>query len=355
MARILIVEDEEGFRRQLELGLSALGHEIRCASNGREGVDVGARFRPDLLVTDWMLKDDIHGLHVIQVLRAVLTDLKAILITGFASTELRHNVDSSGITQFIEKPFTLEQIRKAVENALTGSYQTGRPATLAVVEITIDGRIRHANDAALDLFDETEAGRGVRNFSELFPAGAAPDLDQALDDWKVAHPAAHRRIAWHLRTQEPDEHGSRLVILRRGDGPQYVGLPLIEMLLGVVSPRYAQWPFDGRVVIIEADATTRKWLVTTIENAGAGCYAVESVDQAVPLLGTDEGLEFAVLDYNTAGPDPSDAIEQMRAVRPDVILIGSSLDDRREAFARLGVTLFLQQPWRAADLINLLT
>jgi CheY-like chemotaxis protein len=355
MAKILIVEDEEGFRRQLELGLSTLGHEIRCASSGREGVDVGARFCPDLLVTDWMLKDDIHGLRVIQVLRSILTHLKAILITGFASAELRENADSHGIVAFIEKPFRLEAIRGAVENALATPCQVRQRAPLAVVEIAAEGDIRHANDAALDLFDETDAGRGVRNFLKLFAAGAEPNLDEALDRWKVASPAADHRLAWHLRTQELDENGSRLVILRRGDGPQYVGLPVIEMLLGCISPQRTQWPFDGRVVIVEGDATARKWLITMIENAGGGCYAVETVEQAIRLLGNDDGLQFAVLDRHTAGADLTAAIEQMHAIRPDVVLVGSSPDDRREEFARLGVTLFLQRPWRVHDLINLLT
>lgn len=355
MAKVLIIEDEEGFRKQLELGLSALGHEIRCASNGREGVDVGSRFRPDLLVTDWMLKDDIHGLHVIQVLRAILTHLKAILITGFASAELRDNADSTDIIEFIEKPFTLEQIRSAVQNALAAPGQPRQRASLAAIEITTLGEIRHANDAALDLFDETEPGRGIHNFFGLFSAGAEPNLEEALDRWEVVHPTADHRLAWHLRTQEPDEDGNRLVILRRGDGPQYMGLPVIEMLLGSVSPQYARWPFDGRVVIVEADATTRKWLVTMVENAGGGCYAVESAAQAMRLLGKDDGLQFAVLDYDTVGAGLPNAIEEMNAVRPDVLLVGNSPDDRREAFARLGVNLFLQRPWRADDLINLLT
>jgi len=127
------------------------------------------------------------------------------------------------------------------------------------------------------------------------------------------------------------------------------------MLLGSISPQYARWPFDGRVVIVEADATTRKWLVTMVENAGGGCYAVESVAQAMRLLGKDDGLQFAVLDYDTVGAGLPSAIEELNAIRPDVLLVGNSADDRREAFVRLGVNLFLQRPWRADDLINLLT
>ncbi len=354
MARILLVDDEEGFRKQLEIGLAALGHEIRCASSGREAVDLGIRFRPDLLVTDWMLKDDIHGLHVVQVLRAVLADLRAILITGFASAELREDAGSADILDFVEKPFTLDHIRKAVRGALSAP-PCARPAMLAAAEIRAGGEIAFANAKALDLFDETRVGREARKLSDLFPSGSEPNLDEALDRWSVVRPVADRKIAWHLRSQEPDEDGGRFIILRRSDDPQYLGLPIIEMLLGSISPRHMQWPFDGRVVIVDREAATRKWLVSMIENVGGGGYAVETAEQALRLLRNDDGLQFAVLDHDTLDAGLGRAIERIRSCRPDVTIVGNSPGDHRDAFARLGVPLFLQRPWRADDLINLLT
>jgi DNA-binding response OmpR family regulator len=355
MAKVLIVEDEDGFRRQLQIGLSVTGHEIRCASSGREAVDVGVRYRPDLLVTDWMLKDDIHGMHVVHVLRAVLVELRAILITGFASADLREEAGSADVLEFIEKPFTLERIRKAVGQALDCPAPARQRATLAAIEVAEEGRIVHANDKALEMFDDTRAGRRVDRLSDLFPADSDLNLDEAMDHWKVVRPSADRKIAWHLRTQEPNDDGSRLVILRRSDEPQYLGLPVIEMLLGSLSPRYAQWPFDSRVVVVDRDAATRRWLVSTIENAGGGCYAVASAGEALRLLGNDSGLQFVILDYDTVSHELPEVIEQIRRLRPEVVVVGDSPADHRKAFADGGAPLFLQRPWRADNLIGLLT
>lgn len=355
MARVLIVDDEEGFRRQLEIGLSNLGHEIRSASSGRQGVDIGVRFRPDLLVTDWMLKDDIHGMHVIQVLRSVQADLRAILMTGFASSELRDEAGGADIQEFIEKPFSLERIRKAVEDTLGRTVPGRQRALLAAMAVGSNGEILHANEPAFEMMDDTQAGRQAGILHDMFSADSPLDLDSAVDHWVVVRPVADRRIAWHIRTQEPADDGSRLVVLRRGDGPQHLGLPLIEMLLGSVSPQHAQWPFDGRTVIVDRDAATRRWLISMLENTGAGCYAVESGEQALRLLGNDDGLQFAVLDHETAGEGLADLVDRIQSDRPDVVLVGSSQGDHRQAFESAGVSLFLQMPWQARDLINLLT
>ncbi len=355
MAKLLIVEDEEGFRRQLEIGLSSLGHEIRCASSGREAVDVGVHYRPDVLVCDWMLKDDIHGLHVVQVLQAVLPDLRAILITGFASADLRENAGSADALEFIEKPFTLVRIRQAVEDAASRLGGGHRRARLAAVEIGAQGEIIFANDRAMHLFAETWAGITAERLSDFFSPGVELDLDGALDRWSVVRPLADRSIAWHIRAQEPGSDGTRLLILRRGDDPQYMGVPIIDMLLGSISPGHLSWPFDGRVLIVEREPATRKWLVSVIENAGAGCYAVESASQAMRLLANDDGLQFVVLDYDTLSDDLERVIREFRSARPDVVIVGNSPLDHRESFARLDVNLFLQRPWRVNDLVDLLT
>ena len=69
MCKVLIVDDERDYRDQLSLCLSEDELEIRTAGSGREAIDLGACFRPDVLVADWMLKNHIHGLHVAEVLQ----------------------------------------------------------------------------------------------------------------------------------------------------------------------------------------------------------------------------------------------------------------------------------------------
>ena len=66
MPKVLIVDDERSYRDYLGRFLAREGHEVQLAATGREAIDGGCRFRPDVLVVDWMLKDHVHGLQVTE-------------------------------------------------------------------------------------------------------------------------------------------------------------------------------------------------------------------------------------------------------------------------------------------------
>jgi len=355
MSKILIVDDEPVYRRQLEIALLSKGNEIRTASSGREAIDVGVRYRPDVLVTDWMLQDHIHGLHVARVLHAIAPGIGTILITGFPSDDLRAGADKTSVLEFIEKPFSLERIEGAIEKASSYWEQVGEFPKLAVIEVDVNGSILYANDRAKEFFEQTWAGSDATNLAEFFSPEAMPDLDAAIHRWVVASPLADQSISWRLRSQAQSEGESRLVVLLHRDDPHYVNLTLIEMLLGFKDPEVTRWPMDGRVLIIDPEAVNRHWFVSSLERVGAGCYAVESIPEGLKLLQSDEGLMYVILGIDMPDTDLGPSVEEIRLARPDVVIVGTSDDDYRNEFAAVGVKHFLQQPWQSSDLINELT
>jgi sigma-B regulation protein RsbU (phosphoserine phosphatase) len=56
-ATILLVEDEPVTRASMAARLTRLGHRVLEAENGRMGLDVARRERPDLLIVDWMMPE----------------------------------------------------------------------------------------------------------------------------------------------------------------------------------------------------------------------------------------------------------------------------------------------------------
>lgn len=56
-ATILLVEDEPVTRASMAARLMRLGYRVFEAENGREGLDVARRERPDLLIVDWMMPE----------------------------------------------------------------------------------------------------------------------------------------------------------------------------------------------------------------------------------------------------------------------------------------------------------
>jgi DNA-binding NtrC family response regulator len=86
-ARVLIVEDEAGFLRSLEMGLTHAGYAVATATTAEEGRRVFDAFHPDALVTDVKLPNGETGLAMARGLIAKYPDLPVIVMSGYMSDE----------------------------------------------------------------------------------------------------------------------------------------------------------------------------------------------------------------------------------------------------------------------------
>jgi two-component system, OmpR family, response regulator len=130
-ARVLIVDDEATCARILTTFLKDEGYDVRTALSGTEAVDLGATFVPDVLVSDWMLKDRLHGIDVAVSLRERNPRMEVIFFTGLAEWELRARSKAAAIEPFriYEKPCRIETLVAGVKEALTqAAHQTPQPA-----------------------------------------------------------------------------------------------------------------------------------------------------------------------------------------------------------------------------------
>ena len=67
-ATILLIEDEPVTRTSMAARLTRLGYRVLEAENGRVGLDVARRTRPDLLIVDWMMPE-MDGLTFCDAIR----------------------------------------------------------------------------------------------------------------------------------------------------------------------------------------------------------------------------------------------------------------------------------------------
>jgi DNA-binding NtrC family response regulator len=118
MAKVLVSDDEEVYRLCISAWLTRDCHEVRTASGGHEALEVGAVFKPDVLIVDWMLRDGYHGLEVAERLRKLKPSLLTILITGFPSDALKRDSLDARVFRFIEKPFQMQHLAAAVQDAV---------------------------------------------------------------------------------------------------------------------------------------------------------------------------------------------------------------------------------------------
>ncbi len=353
MSKVLVVDDEEVYREELEFALSRQGHEVRTASNGQEAVELGSRYRPDVLVADWMLKDQIHGLHVANVLALVRPDVQTILITGFASPDLIAGAEQAEVFEFIEKPFDVERIVAAVNRASVSARKPDKPPPIGVVEVDAAGRIIYANPEARDLFVTTSAGPDAALLDELFGPKTLARLSQATTQRVRVSPRSDPDASWYARGRECPGQG-RLLVLSSHEDISDVRNPVVRMLLGNEPLRAVKWPTAGRALIVEDHGLVRRVLVEGLERSGCICHAAETHQQALTLFDRDPDIRVVILDSEVRDGDPADFVRRIRALRPEVCIVGTSPLERRDRFADLGVELFLPKPWTVADLVELI-
>jgi CheY-like chemotaxis protein len=126
LARVLIVDDEDAYRRTLTAICRRAGHESKAASTGPEAIGVAAEFAPDLLIGDWGLAGEFDGLELARRLQKENEALQVILITGYSAQDVR-DIKKPRLFAVLEKPFGVEEVRTALNSAL-GS-RAMRPAT----------------------------------------------------------------------------------------------------------------------------------------------------------------------------------------------------------------------------------
>ena len=119
MAKILIAEDDDAIRELVMRALGEDGHELTGAADGAEALDVLSRRDGefDLLLTDVKMPV-LDGIALALAAGRDHPDVAIMLMTGYADQRERaHGLDAL-VHDVINKPFSVEQIKGAVREAL---------------------------------------------------------------------------------------------------------------------------------------------------------------------------------------------------------------------------------------------
>lgn len=117
VTRILVMEDDLNIARGLATVLGDEEYSVRVAGDGQSAIDAFKEEDFDLLIADIRLPD-MNGLDVIKQVRHHSPDTKIIVITGFVSTSVAVDAMHNGVTDFLPKPFSEQQILKSVKATL---------------------------------------------------------------------------------------------------------------------------------------------------------------------------------------------------------------------------------------------
>jgi DNA-binding response OmpR family regulator len=143
---VVVIDDEEGVRELLKVGLHQDGFVVHAVADGSAGLEAIRRHQPDCIVLDVMLPQ-IDGYTLVAMIRRI-TQAPIIMLTALG--EVRDRIDGlrSGADDFMHKPFELEELALRIRAAIR------RPALRDVEHVVFD-------DLTIDVRAHTVARAGT--------------------------------------------------------------------------------------------------------------------------------------------------------------------------------------------------
>ncbi len=198
---IALIEDDPGVRGALEFLLTAAGHTVISAKDGRAAIDLVGQgaILPDLMITDYNLPGRMDGIEVLSTLRARFEKpVPGIVLTGDISQEALSKIEMADCL-LLSKPAAAEELHAAILKLTHSSSQ--QKVVIEAVETRLICVIEGNPD-------KRETLRSVLEH-ESWPVRIYPDAEAFLAD-------------------EPTEQERCLLI--DGDLPDISGIALIERL-----------------------------------------------------------------------------------------------------------------------------
>jgi DNA-binding response OmpR family regulator len=145
---ILVVDDDPRIARVLTRLFSMEGYGSRCASSGREGLEMFDADSPDAVILDLGLPD-MRGQEICQVMKNLSPETPVIILTAISDVAERAALLKMGADDYVTKPFSPKELLAGVQAALRRSRRTRRrhrivfgnvEVDFASMQVTKDGR-----------------------------------------------------------------------------------------------------------------------------------------------------------------------------------------------------------------------
>ena len=196
MAKLLVVDDDEHMLASLTDILSQAGYDVSSASSGMEAVNKAIGLSLDLVISDVRMAG-MDGIECIEKLTAVHPNLRSIIITGYAASDVPGRAMDLCTMDYLCKPFTEDQLIQSVERALS------RPQAPDLTQYPPEMR-----DAMQSLAEmEATRQRALQNFylgirSGHLNSGAALVCWDALESVELRHQELKQQLQLRMETVE---------------------------------------------------------------------------------------------------------------------------------------------------------
>jgi len=143
MAKILLIEDDDGTAAEIRLELERCGHSVTHVISAAEGLAEATRDPPHLMIVDRMLPQGT-GLDVIETLRIQGDRTPALILSALSALNDRVDGLRAGGDDYLVKPFALLELVARVEALLRRPFDP-RESVIHAGPLTLDLLAKHGS------------------------------------------------------------------------------------------------------------------------------------------------------------------------------------------------------------------
>ena len=140
--RLLVVDDDEAFRKRLVKAMHTRGIEAHGAGSAREALDVARQVHPDAATVD-MRMPHTSGLDLLPQLAEQVPGIQIVILTGYGNIPTAVEAVRRGAVNYLSKPLDADQILAAFDANAEPAASAEAAPTLARVEWEHIQRVLH--------------------------------------------------------------------------------------------------------------------------------------------------------------------------------------------------------------------
>jgi ATP-dependent Lon protease len=114
---VLVVDDEEIARNNLEYVLSKEGYDVATAANGKEALEKVRAQSFEIILTDLKM-DKMDGIQLLESVKMAAPHMDVVIITGYATVSTAVDALKKGAAHYLSKPIQIEEVRQTVRQIL---------------------------------------------------------------------------------------------------------------------------------------------------------------------------------------------------------------------------------------------
>ena len=178
--RVLVIDDNPEMVDILVTLLGEEGYRVQSALSSDEGLKLFIQSRPDIVLLDITLAGDMTGVDVLKRMRSIQPTARVLMVSGAADLTLAREALELGALAYIDKPFELAYLKRAVamalqtENAVRADCQSYVMAWSGLEYLTVP-QWRTAFETADVIFGvDVVTGHEILVFSRAAPPLSGP-------------------------------------------------------------------------------------------------------------------------------------------------------------------------------------